>query len=250
MQSFNALEYNPDQISAKHPAGRFQVHITATETKPGKNNGDLMVVLTYQSNVGTQQQRFNIVNSAFPDNQAIARRQLSAVCHAVEVYNLNVAGNCRELLNKQLVIDIADQTGTEKLPDGSAKYSEVKMVYDIRGELPKARNAQTPQQQTGPQQGFAPPHQMAQQQFDQQAASRAYVQPTGPGQASQQFAYNGLPGQAQQGQPQAFQQPGMTTPPQVYAPSVGSPMPPMVNGSAPSFDPANAPQQPAWAAPR
>lgn len=245
---FNALEYSPEQGVGKHPSGKFQVRIVDTETKPGKQHGDMMYVVTYASNAGRQQQRFNVVNSAYPDNQRIARQQLSAVCHAVEVFNLNIAANGRELLNKELWVDIAE--------GNDPKYSEVKTVYDIRGELPKARGQATQQAPAAPQPQFGP--QAAQgQHFQGQPSQPAFAPQQQVSQAPQQFAYNGPAPQQQpafNGNPGAQPMPPMgNAPQQQFAPNVSNPqpMPPQgfANG-APAFDPSQAPAQPAWAAPR
>lgn len=266
MQIFNALEFDPSQGSAKHPAGRHQVRIVDTQTIPGKGNGAMTVVLTYQSNVGRQSQRFNIVNPGQDQNEKISRQQLSAVCHATEVFNLNIAGNCRELLNKELILDIGDQASGDKLPDGTAKYSEVKCIYDIREQLPKARNGQTVHQNAAPAPNFAPSTPMPPQAAYNGMPGQPQGQVQQAPQAQPQYAPQPNPVYAQQ-PPQGFQQPmppmgngqasqpGFTAQPvgmpsatgQVpqYAPQGAVPFP--MNG-APHFDQSAAPQ-PSWASP-
>lgn len=228
---FNATEYSPEQGGTKHPNGQFQVRVVQTDTKPGKRQGDCDYVIILQSNVGRQKVQFGVVQEN-QEYQGWARNKLSALCHAVEVFNLNIGTNGRELLNKELVVDIGDGK--------DPKYSEVKTYYDIRGEVPKARNGQAlPQQNAAPAPNFAP--------APQQPAQHLLATP----QAQPQYAPQPNPMYAQQ-PPQGFQQP---MPPmgngQQFAPSAGyqAMTPPgFVANGAPSFDQSAAPQ-PSWASP-
>lgn len=150
---FNAMDYEPSQGMPKHPVCQKEpAYISNTELKPGKDGIGTQFVITFTTKLGSINKNYSI---EFPNNkevEEIARRQLSAVCHATETYQISIAQGGRELINKQLLIDVSVQAKDDK-------YNEVSTVYKMDGNKPvriaaaSAPPAQPMMQQ--PQPGFA-----------------------------------------------------------------------------------------------
>lgn len=91
-QGFNAHEVEPQAPMETLPAGDYQAIISASEMKPTKNAGGEYLELTFTVLEGEYKgrkiwSRLNLVNA---NQQAvdIARRELSAVCHATGVMQI------------------------------------------------------------------------------------------------------------------------------------------------------------------
>jgi hypothetical protein len=116
--NFNANEVEPAAPITALPPGRYPVAISKTEMKATKaGTGEyLQIELTVTSGTATNRKlwaRLNLVNQ---NQQAvdIARRELSAICHAVGVLQVN---DSDELLGREMMVDVAieknGQTGED-----------------------------------------------------------------------------------------------------------------------------------------
>jgi hypothetical protein len=179
MHAFNPMEHDPTQSGATWPLGKHPVIITAAEVKATKdnNNGRLVFKLKVIDgpNAGHEgDYGLNLYHQS-QDAAAIAHRQLSAVCHVTQTFQLGPDGTqLQYLFNKPFVIEVGMQKGEDAIAKG---YTEIKRVYGMDGSEPgKQGQAQQSQQQTP--QGFG--QQQPQQQ--QQGGAQAW----GAGQGQQQ----------------------------------------------------------------
>lgn len=208
--TFNANQYTPNFGGGGEqlpPGKQYKVVIVESGKDSTKDNtgGFLFVncaVIEGPLHGKKQMIRFNLHHTN-PKTVEIANEQLSALCHAVGVFNMV---DTQQLHDKPFMIDVDWQKNQEPnaaagRPDGG--YTEVKAIYDMAGNKPgkgggAAANAQ-PQQQQG---GFTPPPGGVQ-------AQGGWTDPNQQqqGQGGQQGGYQ------QQGQPQGQQQGGWTPPP-------------------------------------
>lgn len=124
---FDATQYDPSQVSPKHPPGKFLATITATDIKPTKENTGGFYEVEFKTQAGTAYMRFNLWNQ----NQTsvdIAHRQLSALCHCVGIYKVTMQGKGRELINGRCMIEVAEQA--------DPKYTQIVKFYDVNGNEP------------------------------------------------------------------------------------------------------------------
>lgn len=199
--NFNANEVPPEQGGSKHPIGMFPFQITSTDVVSTKDNTGGMFAVELTSPAGKIVNNYNLWNQS---SQAveIARKQLSALCHAVGILQLNFDNNKgRELVGGVGTMEISWQKGQEP---GSEKggpnggYVEVKKVFDAQGNEPGKVKAQ-PQTQ-------APQNNFNQQPMQQQPgggwgnAAPATAPATAPA-APNQAAPAGWGNQPQQAQP-------------------------------------------------
>ncbi len=148
IQAFNAQNYDPTQGVGGLPIGRHPVVIQSSEVKANsKNDGgylqlDLKVIDGPQSGtVGAY--RLNLYHSN-QQTVEIAHRQLSAICHVVNVFNVQDSG---QLHNIPFIVEVGPQKN-------DPQYTEVKKVFDINGNEPgKAGQGQAPAQTQGQGQG-------------------------------------------------------------------------------------------------
>lgn len=145
---FNARDYDPTQGVGQLPVGNMMPAVIISGTRQAVKDSpqDGMLVLIAQiidgPNKGAQgAMRYNLWNSKSPQAVEIAHRQLSTLAHCVEVYDLQ-DDNGAELFNKPFLIDVGKQANDDR-------YTEVKALYNVRGEQPKRQAA--PQQQVAPQ---------------------------------------------------------------------------------------------------
>ena len=138
--SFNATEVAPQQDIGAIPAGEYLAHITDSDLKPTKNGNGHYAELVYEVLQGEFKGRkvslrLNLDN---PNAKAveIAQRQLSAICHAVNVMNVT---DTQQLHYKPHVIRVeyvqADGINSKK------DSNEVK-AWKKPGDLPAAVSAQ------------------------------------------------------------------------------------------------------------
>ncbi len=183
---FDARQYDPNQGTPAHPVGKFLATITDTAIKPTKDNDGGYFEVEFTTQHGKASMRYNLWNK---NQQAvdIAHRQLSALCHSVGIYNVDMNNGGLALRNAQLTIEVAKQKDSE--------YTEVKRVYDVNGNEPgKAGNGPAPAAQPA-QAGNGWGQQPAQQQPAPQAAPQQQ-----PAQGWGQQAPAQAPAQAQQPQ--------------------------------------------------
>ncbi len=192
LQDFDARSIQPQQGLDKHPCGMFDFNITNTFLAPSKDNQHLMLNVEFTSPAGRIVRNY-IVDGSSAQAIEIAQKQLSALCHATNVYRLtypkDASGNpifteaARELRGGRGRMEIGWQKGEEPSAEKPAGgYVEIKKVYDVNGNEPgKSGSAPQPQQATqqqpannGPAATQQPPQggwgqQPAQQQPHQQA---------------------------------------------------------------------------------
>lgn len=144
--TFNANQFEPNQGGQAHPIGlKFPFTITNTEIKENsaKTGGYFQVELT--SPVGSIKKAYNIWYKG--DNEAktveIAHGQLSALCRAVNIYQIDWVNEGAALRGGRGMMDIGYQKGEEPTPEKpSGGYVEVKRVYDAAGNEPGKAPAQ------------------------------------------------------------------------------------------------------------
>lgn len=157
MDSFNARNVQPQQGVGGHPPGRFPFQITNTYAKENKDKTGAMLVVELTSDVGRIENRYNIWNQSAQAVE-IAQKELSALCHATGIYQLNfprdaqgnydMANAARELRGGRGIMEVAPQTNRDGTPNG---YMEVKKVFDAAGNEP-GKQGSAPQTQPAQQQ--------------------------------------------------------------------------------------------------
>lgn len=169
--SFNANQYEPNQGMGVHPpAQKIPFQITGTEIKETKNstpqNVQAMLIIEFSSPLGMVVNRYNIKNDN-PKTVEIAYGQLSALCRAVGIYQIDGNNECAALRGGKGLMDVGYQKGEEPdpaFPDRKG-YTELKRVYDINGNDPSKPAGSQQAAPQGQQGGFgAQPQQMAPQQ--------------------------------------------------------------------------------------
>lgn len=134
--SFNATQVAPQQSFQLLPAGWYVVQITESEIKPTKNGTGQMLNLKLQVLDGDCKNRIifgrlNIVNQN-KTAEDIGQSQLSAICHAVGVLNLQ---DTAQLHNKPLRVKVKirkDDTGQYE------DQNEVSGFEAVKGAVPSA----------------------------------------------------------------------------------------------------------------
>jgi hypothetical protein len=149
---FNANQYEPNQGMSGHPPALkipFTITNTAIVENKSKDGGFFQVELT--SPLGTQIQRYNIWNKE-PKAVEIAHGQLSALCRATNIYQIDWQNEGAALRGGKGLMDVGYQKGeepSEAKPQGG--YTELKKVYDLAGNEPgKGNTAPAQPQPNGP----------------------------------------------------------------------------------------------------
>jgi hypothetical protein len=147
--NFDATNITPQQGAGAHPAGMFPFVITNTFGQDTKAKDGAMLCVVMTSNVGSITNRYNIFNASEAAME-IAKKELSALCHATGVFVLTIVdGNnqllpydqwAREIRNARGVMEIGPQAN-------DPKYMEVKKVYDQAGNEPGKSPGAAPQPQ-------------------------------------------------------------------------------------------------------
>ena len=132
--NFNANEVEPSAPITILPPGRYPMAITKTEMKPTRagNGSYLSVEFTISSGNGANRKLWANLNLDNPNQQTvdIARRELSAICHAVGVLQVN---DSDELLGRELMVDV----GIEKNGQTGEDTNRVKGYAAIGAQAPK-----------------------------------------------------------------------------------------------------------------
>lgn len=195
MTFFDATNIPPDQGGIKHPIGsKFPAQISGTCAKSTKDNDGGYLCITFTTPAGNIDRNYNFWNKS---EQAvdIARKQLSALCHAIGIYALpsvklemtpNDFPNAgRELRGARCQIDVSYQKGQEPSPEKpSGGFVEVSKVYDANGNEPGRVQAAPQPQAAQPNPGAwnnQPPQQPAQQLQQQAWPSQPAPQNNAPG---------------------------------------------------------------------
>lgn len=192
---FNANQFEPNQGGQSHPVGlKFPFTITNTEIKENSSKTGGYFQIEFTSPVGSIKKAYNIWYKG--ENEAktieIAHGQLSALCRAVNIYQIDWTNEGAALRGGRGMMDIGYQKGEEPTAEKpSGGYVEVKRVYDAAGNEP----GKSPAPQTS---GFVAPAQPQNQPMTQQPGG-GWGNPA----ASQNPAQQPAQGQqtASQGQP-------------------------------------------------
>ena len=205
--SFNANQFEPKQEAGGHPPA-LKIPFTITNTgiveNSSKDGGFFQVTLTSQ--LGDQISRYNIWNKS-PKAVEIAHGQLSALCRAVGIYNIDWSNEGAALRGGKGLMDIGYQKGEEptaEKPQGG--YTELKKVYDNAGNEP----GKAMQQQQQPNPGFQQQPQAQQAQPGPQSQPLQQQPGGGWGNPPQTAPANQQPPQGWQQAPQ--QQPNPAAP--------------------------------------
>lgn len=156
---FNANQYEPSQgIGVHPPAQKIPFQITNTEMKETADKTGGMLVVEFSSPAGTLIHRYNIKNNS-PKAVEIAYGQLSALCRATGIYNIDGNNECAALRGGKGLMDVGYQKGEEPgAANPEAKgYTELKRVYDLAGNDPAKSGQAQPQGQTQQPQGGPTP---------------------------------------------------------------------------------------------
>jgi hypothetical protein len=136
--NFNANEVEPSAPITILPPGRYPMAITKTEMKPTRagNGSYLSVEFTISSGNGANRKLWANLNLDNPNQQTvdIARRELSAICHAVGVLQVN---DSDELLGRELMVDVA----VGKRRDTGEDQNVIKGYSSISAPMPAAKPA-------------------------------------------------------------------------------------------------------------
>lgn len=198
---FNPNNYNPEQSAGQLPLGKHPVVIESSEVKANKaNDGGYLqfnLKIIDGPNAGiTGPYRLNLYH-ADQTTCEIANRQLSAVCHVVNVFGDLTSTD--PLHNIPFIVEVVPQKN-------KPEYTQVSKVFDINGNEPgkaPAGQAQTQQPQNQQQQGNG-------QQWGQQTSGGTWGGAGGQQQQQQQHQQQEQTQQQPQNQwqaPQGGQQP-------------------------------------------
>lgn len=189
--TFDARTVEPRQSGGKHQVGnKWQGIITNTLVKPTKDQKGGIFEVEFSSPGGTIKNNYNIWNESEAARN-IAKQQLSALCHATGIFQIDFKNDGAALRGGKLIYDVGFQAGQEpsaEKPEGG--YVEVKKIYDINGN-----DSWGGQSQQQPSSGFA------QQQTQQQPAQQQPVQQQQQ-QPAVQSGWNAQPQQQQPSTPQ------------------------------------------------
>lgn len=151
LQDFDARQHQPQQALDKHPCGMFDFQISNTYLAPSKDNVYLMLMVTLQSPVGQITRNYIVDANPMSADAAktidIANKQLSALCHAVNIHRVTYPKHqdgspifdqaARELRGGRGRMEVAFQKGQEPTAENPAGgYVEVRKVFDSAGNEP------------------------------------------------------------------------------------------------------------------
>ena len=157
---FNAQQHEPRQAGGKHPPGnKFPFTVSHTEVKDTKDNQGKYFEATFTSPAGSIKNNYNLWNAS-KTAVDIAVGQLSALCHATGIFQVDFKNDGKALVGGKGLMDVGFQAGQEpsaEKPEGG--YVEVKKIYDIHGNEPGKGPAQAASNGFG---NSAPQQQVAQ----------------------------------------------------------------------------------------
>jgi len=136
---FDATTVDPASSAKPVPTGKYPVLIAKGEVKTNEGTGNkrLSFELIIQSGDMAGRKLYPGFNLWHKSAQTadIAQRELSALCHSVGVFKVNVDNGCPELWQQQLMVDVKEEIGG----DGKTR-SQVKGYLDMQGN-PVAKGA-------------------------------------------------------------------------------------------------------------
>ena len=198
--TFDATNIPPQQAGGKHHIGnKFPFTITNTDVKDNKDaaTGKHFEV-EFTSPGGTITSRYNLWNNSAQAVE-IAAKQLSALCHATGIFQINMRDGGKALRGGKGLMDVGFQAGQEptaEKPEGG--YVEVKKIYDINGNEPGKSQGAAPAQQSGAWGNTGGAQQQPQSTQQQPQVQQGWNNPA-PNPAQQQPAPNSAAGWSQGG---------------------------------------------------
>lgn len=164
-QAFDATQWNPEQSAGQLPIGRHKVVIEDSEVKGNAANTGGYLALTLQVIEGPSAGSSGVMRlNLYNQNQKaveIAHRELSAICHAVGVFNVR---DSAQLHNLPFMVEVGNQKPSQEQEARRAAgeevslFTEVKKIFDVNGNAPgkkpTSQPAQAPQAAPAP---VAPP---------------------------------------------------------------------------------------------
>lgn len=141
IDNFDARSVQPRQGGSAHPPGMHDFQITSTHLQENKDKTGAMLVVEMTSPVGVIENRYNVINPS-ADAVRIANEQLSALCHAVNIFQvafpknpdgspvMNMAGHT--LRGGRGRMEIVPQLVNGQ-PNG---YMKINKVFDAQGNEP------------------------------------------------------------------------------------------------------------------
>ena len=149
-EAFDATTVSPDQGVGQLPVGKHIVTIIESDMKPTKNGDGYYLQLDLEIVEGplagaTGAYRLNLYNSS-EKAVAIAQRQLSAICHAIQVFQIE---DSEELHGFPFMVEVAQQKDDEK-------YTEVKRVFPIEEATEEEVEEELEEQKPAPKAKTAP----------------------------------------------------------------------------------------------
>lgn len=135
--TFDATKVEPKQGSGGHAIGnKFQAFITDTTIEPAKDGKSGMLTVEFTSPGGVVEKRYSLWHEN-PTTVRIANEQLSALCHAMGIFQIVYDNDCAALRGGQCLIDVGFQKGQEPSVEKPAGgYVEIKKIYDKNGNEP------------------------------------------------------------------------------------------------------------------
>lgn len=140
--SFDARQFEPNQGGGGHTLGKFIAKISNTSIKPNKSNDGGMLNVEFTSDGGTIANNYNLWNKN-PQAVEIAHKELSALCYATGIFQLDYGNDAAALRGAQCMIEVVDQVQKGE----KTGYVEIKKIYDVKGNEP----GKTPVVQTAAQ---------------------------------------------------------------------------------------------------
>src|SRR6266567_1721497 len=111
--TFDARQFTPQQGGSAHPVGnKFPFKITSTAVKDTKEKDGKLFEVEFTSPAGSIINRYNLWNNS-QTAQQIALGQLSALCHAVGIFNVDFKNDGAALRNAEGLMDVGFQKGQE-----------------------------------------------------------------------------------------------------------------------------------------
>ena len=147
--SFDATKFDPSQVCGQLPIGKHKVHIKSSEIKSTAAGDGGMLILELEilegPNAGqTGLYRLNLYCEKNQQAKDIAHRQLSAICHVIQVFQIQ---DSAQLHGKPFIVQVGLQKGEEAAEKG---YTEVQKVFDLAGNEPGKQGQSVAAQQSTP----------------------------------------------------------------------------------------------------